>query len=193
MSYSFLILICFPFRKYVGPLEHLGTILFSITSRDYSLQIIPAIEISNIWESWFHFCTDMRSKLTGNISLGRDHQGLSNRGLKSKVETLSRTVAPTTRNWRLKWQALLCFQADHEVNQDQLEQQAEESVVFHLSGGWVSLSHLTSVDMIHSNSVSIVFDSRIRLEWERISSVYLILRCLYFFTPNTVHDVLFSE
>ena len=107
----------------------------------------------------------MRSELTGNISLGLEHQGLTNRGLKSKVETLSRTVAPSTRNWRLKWQALLCFQADHEVNQDQLEQQAEESVVFHLSGGWVSLSHLTSVDMINSNSVSIVFDSRIRLEW----------------------------
>ena len=157
MSYSFLILICFPFRKYVGLLEHLGPILFSISSRAYSLQIIPAIEISNIWESWFHFCTDMRGDLPGNISLGLDHQGLSNRGLKSKVETLSRTVAPTTRNWRLKWQALLCFQADHEVNQDQLEQQAEESVVFHLSGGWVSLSHLTSVDMIHSNSVSIVW------------------------------------
>ena len=116
----------------------------------------------------------MRGDIPGNISLGLDLQGLSNRGLKSKVETLSRTVAPTTRNGILKWQSLLgmCIQADHEVNQDQLEQQAEESVVFHLSGGWVSLSHLTSVDMIHSNSVSIVFDSRIRLEWGRISSVF---------------------
>ena len=37
------------------------------------------------------------------------------------------------------------------MNQDELEQQVEESLVFHLG-------YLTSVDMIHSNSFSIVFD-----------------------------------
>ena len=48
MSYSFLILICFPFRKYVGPLEHLGTILFLFNNKQVPEYDPPYYPLCNI-------------------------------------------------------------------------------------------------------------------------------------------------
>ena len=61
---------CLSFQK-IGLLEHLGTIMFTISGQSLQSNIIPAIEISNICT--FHICTDMRGEVINYITIGLEH------------------------------------------------------------------------------------------------------------------------